>query len=87
MRLFSYTSDKCCLFILGIFFALGNGTVWPLFSLFFAKMLNILLSLYITPNDSEQIARADFYALMFLVLAIGQFVFGLGQMACFAIIG
>ena len=50
-------------------------------------MLNILLSLYLDPNNSEQIAQADFYALMFLVLAIGEFIFGLGQMATFKIIG
>ena len=54
-RLFAYSEDKMGLFIIGIIFALANGTIFPLFSLFFAKLLNVLIKLYANSNDTDAV--------------------------------
>ena len=86
-RLFAYSSDKCCLFIVGIFFALANGTIFPIFSLFFARILNVLLELYIVPTNQENIELVNLYSLLFFVLGIAAFICSLGQTAIFNIVG
>ena len=44
-RIFSYASDKVLLFAAGILLALANGVIFPIFSIYLAKMLVALLSL------------------------------------------
>ena len=72
---------------MGIFFALANGTIFPLFSLFLAKMLDVLLKLYNNPNDQTAIENANLYALLFLVLAIAALLCTTMQTAIFKLIG
>lgn len=43
-RLFSYTSHRKGLFALGIFVCILNGLLYPIFSIFLAKMVAILLN-------------------------------------------
>ena len=86
-RIFSYSSDRCGLFIVGIIFALANGTIFPIFSLFLARMLNVLLDLYINPNNQEAIDQANLFALLFFVLGIANFICMTMQIALFRIIG
>ena len=44
-RLFSYASDKKCLFFLGVLIAMGNGLIFPTFSIFISRMFATLLKL------------------------------------------
>ena len=42
-RLFAYSENKMGLFIFGMICALINGTIFPLFSMFFSRLINSLL--------------------------------------------
>ena len=75
------------LFIIGIIFALANGTIFPLFSLFFSRLLNVLLRLYANSNDTDAINQANLYSLLFLILGIAAFICTTLQLGIFRIIG
>ena len=44
-RIFSYAKGKYCFFLLGIFFSIANGLIFPIFSIFFGKMLTALITI------------------------------------------
>lgn len=73
--------------MLGIFFALVNGAVFPVFSLFFAKMLNSLLIIAMEPNSPTEIANINFYALLFVILGVASFLLTTLQNACMIVVG
>ena len=50
-RLFAYSVDKLGLFIAGILMALANGVIFPIFSIFLARMLSALLTLSVDPTN------------------------------------
>ena len=51
-RVFSYGKDKCVFLVVGIIFALANGTIFPIFSLFLARMIEVLSKLeFVEPNN------------------------------------
>lgn len=84
-RLFSYASDSKCLFLLGILVAITNGLIFPAFSVFLSKMLNILIKF----TEDQQKARRDVntYALIYLLLGILAFIVNLIQMMIFSSVG
>jgi ATP-binding cassette, subfamily B (MDR/TAP), member 1 len=84
-RLFSYASDKKCLFLLGFFVSVINGCIFPVFSIFLSKMLAVLVNFN---SDSVQ-ARTDanLYALLFLLIGIASFILNIFQQLIFSIIG
>jgi hypothetical protein len=50
-RIFAYSKNKIYIFILGAIFALTAGVIFPIFSIFFSKMLAALLKISHYPND------------------------------------
>ena len=76
-----------CLFLCGILSALINGTIFPLFSLFFSRLLNVLIRLYANPNDAQAVSDANLYSLLFFILGICSFIFTTLQTGIFRIIG
>lgn len=44
-RMFGYTRPDFKFLIVGFFAAIGNGVIFPVFSIFLAKMIGILIDL------------------------------------------
>jgi ATP-binding cassette subfamily B (MDR/TAP) protein 1 len=86
-RIFAYSKDKIHIFILGIIFALANGVIFPIFSIFLSKMLASLLKISVNPNDQEAIDNINLYALVFLILAICALVVCTVQITSFGVVG
>ena len=84
-RLFSYSSDRKGLFAIGIVACICNGLIFPVFSIFLAKMLAILLNF----EDNPVQARKDtnLYSLIYFIIGIGAFIFGVIQQSIFSTIG
>lgn len=71
-RLFGYASDDKCLFLLGVFFAIANGGVFPAFSIFLSKMLAVLINFGNDPVKARE--DANLYALIFFIIALAALV-------------
>lgn len=84
-RLFTYASDKKLLFFIGFFVSVGNGLIFPAFSIFLSKMLAILVKF--SDNASQARTDANLYALIFLLLAIASLILNLIQHTIFTNIG
>lgn len=84
-RLFAYCSDKKLLFGIGIMVAMMNGVIFPIFSIFLAKMLAILINF--EDNPAQARTDANLYALIYLILAIAAFIINVAQQTIFTIIG
>lgn len=85
-RLFGYNRSDIWLIVLGSIGALANGAIFPVFSLFLAKMIEILAFLqYSRPGTSQD--DANFQSLVFLLLGIASFVFGALQTSSFTLVG
>lgn len=83
-RLFQYNRPDMCLMFAGMVAALLNGCIFPVFSLFLAKMIEVLT--YLQLGGSSQ-AEANTQALVFFLLAIASFIFGSAQIGIFGIVG
>lgn len=81
----SYSSEKKLIFCLGIITAMINGLIFPTFTIFLSKMLNVLIKF----DDDPVQARKDsnLYALIFLLLGILAFIINVVQMSLFSSIG
>jgi ABC-type multidrug transport system fused ATPase/permease subunit len=76
MRVWKLNAPEWPYFILGFLAAAGNGVIMPLFSLIFSGILTDL------GTD-----RANFWAIMFVVLAVAAFFSNLLQMGLFKLTG
>jgi ATP-binding cassette subfamily B (MDR/TAP) protein 1 len=83
-RLFAYNKPDIWLFITGTIGALANGAIFPLFSLYLAKMISILTKLQFGIGSIDE---SNFQALVFLILAFASFFASLLQTASFNLIG
>lgn len=86
-RIFAYSKDKIHIFILGIVCALANGVIFPIFSIFLSKMLASLLIISTDKTNQKEIDNINFYALIFLILAICALVVCTIQITSFGIVG
>ncbi len=84
-RLFSYSADRKGLFAVGIVACVCNGLIFPVFSIFLAKMLAILLNFEDNPVQARK--DANLYALIYFIIGIGAFVFSVIQQSIFSTIG
>ena len=84
-RLFSYSSDRKGLFAIGIISCILNGLVFPVFSIFLAKMLAILLKFEDNPVQARK--DANLYALLYFLIGIAAFIFSVLQQSIFSTIG
>jgi ATP-binding cassette subfamily B (MDR/TAP) protein 1 len=82
-RLVTYSKPEFHLFIFGGLAALANGTTFPVFGL----LLSSIISTYFQPDKKKLRHDANFWSLMFLVLAIGIFIVSPIQFYSFAVIG
>jgi ATP-binding cassette subfamily B (MDR/TAP) protein 1 len=85
-RLFKYNRSDVWLFIMGSIGALLNGAIYPVFSLFLARMIEILTYLQIG-FGKYNINDANLQALIFLIIGIASFIFSVMQTYAFTIIG
>jgi hypothetical protein len=76
-RLFSYSSHRKGLFAVGVVACICNGLVFPVFSIFLARMLAILLDFEDNPVQARK--DANLYALLYFIIGIGSFVFSVIQ--------
>lgn len=72
--------------VVGSIGALLNGVIYPVFSLFLAKMMEILAYLQYGIGTATQ-SDANFQSLIFLLLGIGSFIFAAIQSALFTLVG
>jgi ATP-binding cassette, subfamily B (MDR/TAP), member 1 len=81
----SYSSEKKLTFFFGILAAVVNGLIFPVFTIFLSKMLNVLIKF----SDDPVQARKDsnLYALIFLLLGVLAFIVNVIQAAFFSSIG
>lgn len=63
--------------------SLANGVIFPIFSIFLAKMLTALLDVQVYGDGSKQLDNINLYALVFLLLGIGAFLLTTVQVFCF----
>lgn len=74
-----------CLFLVGILLAIANGGVFPAFSIFLSKMLAVLIDFGNDPVKARE--DANFYALIFFIIAIGSFILNIFVLLIFSYIG
>ena len=84
-RLFGYASDKKLLFFIGFIVSVGNGLIFPAFSIFISLMLDTLLSF--STNVSQARTDANLYALIFLLLGIASLILNAIQHTIFTVVG
>lgn len=82
-RLATYSKPEFPLFIFGGLAALANGTTFPVFGL----LLSNLIATYYQSDKKKLRHDANFWSLMYLVLAIGIFIVSPIQFYSFAVIG
>ena len=91
-RLFKYSSRKLPLFALGIVMALANGVIFPIFSIFLARMFVLLLQVQNsvqtnTKVDPSVIDDINLYALIFLLLGIAALFVMTLQLTALTLVG
>lgn len=84
-RLFSYGSGDKLVFTIGSIVAIINGFIFPVFSIFLAKMLGILINFQTNPVQAR--SDANLYSLIFFLLGIASFFTNTLQMSLFSIVG
>jgi ATP-binding cassette subfamily B (MDR/TAP) protein 1 len=82
-RLVAYCKPETPYFIVGGIAALANGTAFPIFGL----LLSNLIATYYQPDKAKLRRDANFWSLMYLVLACGIFIVAPTQFYSFAVIG
>lgn len=78
-----YTMPDIHLFIVGVIGAIGNGIVFPIFSIYLARMIGVLIDMQLGVGDQSE---ANKMALIFFGLAIANFFAIFMQNTMFAII-
>jgi hypothetical protein len=77
--------------IIGIIFALANGVIFPIFSLFLARMMDVLFRLQIAAEmgivDTEAEDESNRISLYFLFLGLGAMICYILQMGIFNLVG
>ena len=64
-----------------------NGGIFPVFSIFLARMLTALLDAQVFKNAYNELDNLNLYALIFLLLGIGAFFLTTIQIFCFEKVG
>lgn len=82
-RMLGYTLPDIHLFVLGIIGAIGNGVIFPIFSIYLASMIGVLIEMQIGKGDQSESNRI---ALIFFGLAIANFFAISIQNTLFAVI-
>lgn len=82
-RLGKYSKPEIHLYVIGGIAALANGTTFPIFGL----LLSNLIATYYQTDRKKLRDDANFWSLMYLVLAIGIFIVSPLQFYSFAVIG
>ena len=70
---------------MGLVVCICNGVIFPIFSVFLAKMLAILINFKDNPSQARK--DANLYALIYLILAIAAFILNVIQQIIFTTIG
>ena len=83
--MFSYARDRVWFFILGIFVALGTGVIFPIFSIYFAELITVLLNFEIDPISARD--KSNFNALVFLILGVAMWIGVTLQFTLFGFVG
>jgi len=65
--------------------AILNGLIFPIFSIFFSRMLTTLLQF--SSNGEQSRKDANLYALIFFILGIGYLFINFFQIILFAYVG
>lgn len=82
-RLAKYSKPETPLFLIGSLAALANGTSFPIFGL----LLSNIIAVYYITEPKKLRHDANFWSLMYLVLAIGIFIVSPIQFYSFGVIG
>lgn len=72
--------------VLGSLGAIVNGAIYPVFSLFLARMIEMLTYLQYGMKNASQ-SDANFQSIVFLLLGIASFIFGGIQTSLFTLVG
>lgn len=83
-RMFAYTRPDLIYLIIGVIAAMGNGVIFPIFSIYLSKMIGILIDMQL--GEALQ-SDANDQALIFFLLAIGGFFANFIQNSVFGIVG
>ncbi|ORZ35134.1 P-loop containing nucleoside triphosphate hydrolase protein [Catenaria anguillulae PL171] len=83
LRLFKMQAPEAFIIFCGIIAAALNGAHMPLFSIFFSKILNV----FANPDKDQMQRDANFWSLMFVLLAVAMLFINLFQHSLFGIAG
>jgi ATP-binding cassette subfamily B (MDR/TAP) protein 1 len=81
----AYSSEKKLVFFFGVIAAIVNGCIFPAFTIFLSKMLNVLINFEDDPVQARK--DSNLYALIFTLLGVLAFFINVIQMTLFASIG
>jgi ATP-binding cassette subfamily B (MDR/TAP) protein 1 len=81
----TYSNEKKLVFFFGALVAIVNGCIFPAFTIFLAKMLNVLFNFEDDPVQARK--DSNLYALIFILLGILGFFINVIQITLFASIG
>jgi len=84
-RLFSYAEGSYRVLAIGALMAVLNGLVYPIFSIFFAKLFGALFLFATDPAQAR--TDSDKYSLVFLIMAIISFFANSLQNIIFSTVG
>lgn len=73
------------MFFVGFIVSVTNGVIFPVFGVFMAKMLAVLIKF--ESNKAQARTDANLYCLLLLLLAIASFVLNLIQQTVFSTVG
>jgi ATP-binding cassette subfamily B (MDR/TAP) protein 1 len=82
-RLMGYNKPEKGWMVLGVFCAMINGGLFPIF----AQLLGMIVEVLAVPSDPDFRSQANFVAYMFLAVAAGLLIFNTLQTGIFAFIG
>ena len=82
--MFAYTAPDMKILLVGFVGAIANGTLFPIFTIFLAKMISILIGMQ---TGTEPQSAANKQALTFFGLAIAAFFANFIQHSVFSLVG
>ncbi|KAJ3130853.1 Multidrug resistance protein 1 [Physocladia obscura] len=82
-RLYLMNLSEWWLLLLGSIMSVGNGIVFPMFSLIFSQIITV----FGNPNDDDRNSGIRFWSLMFVTISLGSFVVNSVSISAFGTAG
>ncbi|KAJ3063036.1 Multidrug resistance protein 1 [Podochytrium sp. JEL0797] len=83
LRLFKMNASEWPILLLAAIMSVGNGVIFPLFSLLFSEVITVLGN----PDEAQRNKDINFWSTMFVIIAAGSFIVNAVSITCFGAAG